>query len=483
MSVGRYDLVNRCGMDTSARRKACADVIGKIKSADIETLRLAFVDQHGILRGKTLMAARAGDLMNAGCAMTSTLLAKDTSHRTVFPVWQSGAGLDLPEMEGAGDFVMLPDPSTFRILPWLESCGWMLCDIFFSNGAPVPFSVRRLLHEADAELGRRNMAFRCGMEAEFHLLKVEEWNKRPEHAGQPGCVPQVSLMTHGFQYLTETRADETEPVTELLRRACGALHLPVRSIECEFGPSQVEFTFEPMGLVDAADAMVLFRSMTKQVCRRQAVHATFMCRPQVPNLFASGWHVHQSLCDVHTNTNLFMPDNDGALVSNTALSYAAGLLAHASEACVFASPTLNGYKRYKAYQLAPDRANWGRDNKGVMIRAIGGSNDPSTRLGNRAAESAANPYLHLAAQVWAGLKGIDEALDPGPPADSPYDTEAPKLPTNLFDAVDALDGSKLFRARMGDVFIDYFVHIKRAEMSRFLSEVTDWEHREYFDVF
>jgi glutamine synthetase len=219
------------------------------------------------------------------------------------------------------------------------------------------------------------------------------------------------------------------------------------------------------------------------VCRRQGLHATFMCRPQVPNLFASGLHIHQSLVDAGSGANLFVPGAGGALLSTHGLNYAGGLLAHAVAASVFAAPTLNGYKRYKSFQLAPDRVNWGRDNKGAMVRAVGGAGDPATRLENRAAEGAANPYLHLAAQVWAGLDGIDEARDPGSPADTPYASDAPMLPTNLMDAVTALDGSTLFRNRFGDQFIDYLLHIKRAEIARFLSEVTDWEQREYFDIF
>jgi glutamine synthetase len=481
--LGREGLAAAAGVDTKDRRAACSQVLEQIETHGLETVRLAFADQHGVLRGKTLMAAQANSFLINGCAMTSTLLAKDTSHRTVFPVWQSGAGLDLPQMEGAADFIMLPDPATFCVLPWVDGCGWMLCDIFFADGAPVPFSSRAKLQDAEAELASRGWSAKFGIEAEFHILKVDNWNKRPEDATWPGAVPDVSLMTQGFQYLTEARADEMEPVTDTLRRACVALGLPVRSVECEFGPSQVEFTFAPMGAVEAADALTLFRSMVKQVCRRQGLHATFMCRPQVPNLFASGLHIHQSLVDTGSGKNLFMPEAQGALLSDVGLHYAGGLLAHAVAASVFAAPTLNGYKRYKSFQLAPDRANWGRDNKGAMVRAVGGAGDPATRLENRAGEGAANPYLHLAAQLWAGLEGIDEARNPGPPADTPYGCDAPMLPTNLMDAVSALDSSQLFRKRFGSQFIDYLVRIKRAEIARFLSEVTDWEQREYFDIF
>jgi glutamine synthetase len=481
--VGREGLAALAGVDDKARRDACLAVLDQIERHSLDTIRVAFADQHGVLRGKTLMAGQAQSLLSHGCAMTSTLLAKDTSHRTVFPVWESGAGLNMPEMEGAGDFIILPDPATFRVLPWVDACGWLLCDLYFADGKPVPFSVRRKLQDAEVELTKRGMAIKFGLEAEFHILKVDNWNMAGEDATWPGAVPDVSVMTQGYQYLTETRTDEMEPITEILRKGCVALGLPVRSIECEFGPSQVEFTFSPMAGVEAADAMTLFRSMVKQVCRRRGLHATFMCRPQVPNLFASGWHVHQSLVDASSGDNLFTPSKHGDLLSPLALNYVAGLLQHASDASVFATPTINGYKRYKAFQLAPDRANWGRDNKGAFARAVGGPGDPATRIENRAAESAANPYLHLAAQIWAGLDGIDNKLDPGTPADTPYEADVPMLPTNLMDAVTALDGSKLFRDKMGNDFVDYLIHIKRTEITRFLSEVTDWEHREYFDVF
>jgi len=481
--VGREGLAALAGMDNADRRQACTRVLEQIENHGLDTVRLAFADQHGVLRGKTLMAAQAASFLANGCAMTSTLLAKDTSHRTVFPVWEAGAGLDITEMEGAGDVLMLPDPETFRVLPWVEGCGWLLCDLYFANGRSVPFCVRQKLQHAEADLAGRDMEIRFGLEAEFHILKVDDWSKRPEDAGQPGAVPDVSLMTQGFQYLTETRADELEPVTEILRKACVAMDLPVRSIECEFGPSQVEFTFAPMSAVAAADATSLFRSMAKQVCRRQGLHATFMCRPQVANLFASGWHVHQSLVSKKSRDNLFIPQSDKDYLSPLGLHYTAGLLANAVAASVFASPTINGYKRYKSYQLAPDRATWARDNKGAMVRAVGGVDDPGTRVENRAAESAANPYLHLAAQIWAGLDGIDNQRDPGSITHTPYQEAATMLPTNLIDAVDALENSQLFRQRFGEEFVDYLVHIKRAEIARFLSEVTDWEHREYFDVF
>ena len=111
-------------------------------------MRFSFADQHGVLRGKTLVAAEAASAMRSGVTMTTTLLAKDTAHRTVFPVFTPGGGFAMAEMQGGGDFVMVADPSTFRILPWANKTGWLLCDIYFTNGKPVPFSTRARCRDA-----------------------------------------------------------------------------------------------------------------------------------------------------------------------------------------------------------------------------------------------------------------------------------------------------------------------------------------------
>src|SRR5690606_41929388 len=122
-------------------------------------------------------------------------------------------------------------------------------------------------------------------------------------------------------------------------------------------------------------------------------------------------------------------------------------------------------------------------NRGAMIRALGGPGDAGTRIENRIGEPAANPYLYVAAQIAAGRDGIARRLDPGAASDTPYDADAPALPRSLMEAVAALRGDQLFAEAFGQPFIDYILTIKEAEIARFLSEVTDWEHREYFELF
>jgi glutamine synthetase len=462
---------------------AAARTLRLVEEQGLEVVRIAFADQHGLLRGKTLIAAETANALHNGCRITSSLFAKDTANRTVFPVWTAGGGVGLEAFEGAGDVLMLPDPSTFRILPWARKTGWLLADVYLPDGRAVPYATRDIYRSGLSRLADAGYEYLAGLEVEFHVFKLETDRIAPEASGQPGIPPPVSILTHGYQYLSELRFDQIEPVAEIIRRDIVALGLPLRSVECEYGPSQCEFTFQALRGLEAADTMVLFRSAVKQICRRHGLHATFMCRPHIPNVMSSGWHLHQSLIDRKSGASAFMANREGELLSEVGRHFLGGLLTHARAASVFTTPTLNGYKRFRSRSLAPDRAVWGHDNRGVMVRVLGGAGDSATRLENRVGEPAANPYLYMVSQVLTGLDGLQRCLDPGPPADAPYDIKAQFLPRSLGEAVAALRGDAFFREKLGAGFVEYLLKIKDAEIDRFHSEVTDWEHREYFEAF
>ena len=484
IGMGRSSFVERHGLWTQQQAEAAQRVLRRAGEAGIQSVRLSFADQHGVLRGKTVVAETLPMALANGCSMTTTLLAKDTSHRTVYPVWSSGGGFNMADMTGASDFIMVPDPTTFRILPWAPHSGWMLCDCYFPDGRPVPFSTRRICTEALQRLEARGYHYLAGLELEFYIYKLDDPRLQSADCTQPPTAPAVSMLARGFQYLTENRYDELDPVMDQLRATLQALDLPVRTMESEYGPSQCELTFGPVVGREAADNVLLARSAIKQVCRRNGLHATFMCRPALANALSSGWHLHQSLLDVHTGDNVFMSRDAAEILAPTGQHFVAGLLEYARESCIFAAPTINGYKRYRPFSLAPKNIVWGRDNRGAMIRVIGGPNDPATHLENRVGESAANPYLYFASQIISGLAGIERGLQPAAAVDTPYAADPRALPDNLVQAAEALRGSELYRRVLGDQFVDYFLTIKDFEIHRFLAdEVTDWEQREYFEVF
>jgi glutamine synthetase len=493
-AMGRVGFIGQHGLWTESQAAAANELTRRLEG--VRTVRVAWADQHGLVRGKALPVDVFRSVLRNGMRANTGPAIMDSGSAIAFNPFMPGGGFGSLQMEGCPDVVCVPDPATFRTLPWAPGTGWVLCDMYFQDGTPFAYSSRRVLREAVAGLDARNLDALIGVELEWHLTKLVDPKLTPESLGAPGAPgepPLVESVTAGYQYQSEINGDLLEPILSVLQEQLLAAGLPLRTIEDEWGPSQMEFTLHPLPALEAADAVLLFRSAVRQFCRRHGYHATFMCRPGLPGFFSSGWHLHQSLVDRVTGANAFAA-TDGSTLTPLGLGYVAGLLEHAREASVFVTPTVNGYKRFQPYSLAPDRAGWGEENRGSMIRIAGGAGDPATHLENRAGEPAANSYLYIASQILAGLDGVDRGLDPGSPTDNPYESEAAALPGSLGEAVDLLDGSSFYREAMGDDFVDYIVGLKRSEVGRFgtavdglsddaLAGVTEWEHREYFGTF
>jgi glutamine synthetase len=466
LDADRGGFVERHGLWDDAAHAAAAQLRRVVDERGIEVVRVVFADQHGVLHGKAFTRDALPGVLRDGCTVPSSLLLKDTSGRSVYPVFSAGGGVGVPGLGGAGDVVLVPDPTTFRVLPWADRTGWVLCDLRFPDGRAVPLCTRGIARRVLGGLADRGHDLVVGVELEFFVSRADD----PEP-----LVP-------GGRLLHEEALDALDDVVGLVRGALDGLGLPLRSIEPEFGAGQLEITLAPRGGLEAADAVVLARTAIRQVCRRAGYRATFMSRP-VGAAVSSGWHLHQSLVERATGANAFVPDGAGPL-SPLGTGWLAGLLRHAPAAAVFTTPTVNGYKRYQRLSLAPDRICWGLDNKGAMVRVVGGAGDPATRLENRSGEPAANPYLYVASQVISGLAGIDGGLDPGPPTDTPYDDDAARrLPADLGEALDALCADAVLAEGLGREVVDWLLALKRAEVLRHRSEVSAWEQREYGELF
>lgn len=482
--MGRSGFIERFGCWSDAQREAAEQVLARVEEQGIHTVRLAMPDLHGIVRAKTVMRQDLAQVFRHGIGATTALYAMDSANNIVLPVFTADGGFGVEHMGGAGDMIYVPDPTTFRVLPWLPGTAWMLGDIWLTIGERVPFDPRRILRQALERLAAAGYHYCAGLEVEFHIFRLVDPLLALADSGPSPAPPVVEAFSHGFQFQSEGHVDEAAGVLELLRENLLALGLPLRTIEDEWGPGQFELTFDPMVGMEAADAMLLFRSATKQLCRRQGLLASFMCKPGLPGVYSSGWHLHQSLLDPATGDNLFAHPEGSDLLSDIGRQAIGGLLEHAAALSVFSNPTVNGYKRLNANPLAPNRALWSYDNKAAYLRLVGGGAEPATHIENRSGEPAANPYLYMASQIEAMLDGLARGLDPGEPRTDPYaQTDKPLLPMSLMEALAAVDGSSLFRRRFGDLFVDYLLKVKRAEVSRFLSHVTDWEHREYFEAF
>jgi glutamine synthetase len=484
-SVGQIGFVANHGLWTDEQQQAARELEERLKTQDVRRVRIAWCDQHGIARGKTLTTPDFLLSLRNGQDFQLATLIMDTTNNVVTPLFSAEGAYGVEEMRGFPDGILVPDPTTFRTLPWSPGTGWVLSDMYFQSGRPVPFCSRQLLKGALATLADRGFDYMAGLEVEFYITKLEDKKLTPEQSGWPPDAPTVSTVAHGFQYLTEIRNDEIDDILVLLQDHLTEIGLPLRSMEDEWGPGQSEFTFDPQLGLEPADTMLLFRTATKQICRRQGLHATFMTKPALPNFFSSGWHLHQSLVARDGERNAFTNrDDDGAPLSELGRYFTGGILEHAAAGSVFSTPTVNGYKRFAPFSFAPDRASWAVENRGAMIRVVGGPNDESTHLENRAGEPCANPYLFMAAQIVAGLDGVDRKLDPGSPDLEPYAADRRLLPAGLDDAVAALDEQgQVFRDAFGSPFVEFMLSIKRHELGRYRAHVTDWEQREYFEVY
>jgi len=490
--------VERHGLYSEEQAQRAAELIRRVEKEDLHLVRLAWVDTHGAVRAKAVAPQAFVEALTKGYNINVATSTLDGSGGRVFKSFTRGGGMGLDEMTGSPNLVIVPDPATFRVLPWAAGVGWILCDEYFGDGKPFHFSTRRLLRTQIRRLNEHGRDCLVGLEVEWYLAKVAEDGLTEEHVGKPGLrgrAIRTVPVEPGYSYHSETNLDLMQPAISELAKCYQALKLPVRSIENEWGPGQLECTFSAEKALKAADDLVLMRAATRQICRRLGLFATFMCRPGLKGYFSSGWHLHQSLISSETGRNLFMPEQDGKVLSALGMAYLGGLLTHTPAATSFATPTVNGYRRYRPNSLAPDRLVWGVDHRGVLFRVLGGAGDAASRIENRGGEPGANPYLYIAAQIAAGLDGIERGIDPGPPETDPYQSDHAALPASLDKAIEATDQSALIRRAFGDVFVDYYVALKRAELARFHGfcekhgvehngeEVTEWEQNEYFDFF
>ncbi|HEX9553972.1 MAG TPA: glutamine synthetase family protein [Streptosporangiaceae bacterium] len=491
--VGQPGFVARYGLYTAEQAAAAEALADQIRTLGLRTVRLIVVDQHGVPRGKALSPDVAIAAMTNGLDFSGAIYSLDSGNQVFVPAFAAGGGFGIDEFTGFPDIVLVPDPATFRILPWADRTGWMLCDTYFSNGQPMPLDGRGLMRRMLGELGEAGYDYLAGIEVEYYIVKVDSDHLTPANAGFTPPAPPVSIWQRGYQYLSEVRLDSVADTLEAIRDGLAAVGLPPRSMEDEWGPGQMEFSFSPIGGLAAADAVVLFRSAVKQICQRRGLLATFMCRPGLPNFFSSGWHLHESLISRQEGTNAFASEDDW--LSATGRRFVAGLLEHSMPMAMFATPTVNGYKRYRPYSFAPDRVCWALENRGALIRVQGAPGDTNSHVEMRMGEPAANPYLYMAANIAAGLDGMRRQLDPPPPVEAdPYTTQNPMLPASLGDAIGALEKDGFFRKAFGETLVDYLLQMKRSEFGRYEAavaenplqegqDVSEWEMREYFEFY
>ncbi|PLT29384.1 glutamine synthetase family protein [Peribacillus deserti] len=436
-------------------------VLDIVNNEKIEFIRVEFLDYAGVTRGRTIRPAQLKDVMEKGVNFSTAIMSFD-----VFDEYIPNPAFGPND----GDFFAVPDPGTFAILPYRKNTARMLCDLVDINGDPwhgCPRSaLKRLLDEVESLLGgKMNMAF----EQEAYLLKEVDGELVP--ADNSHC-----FSTEG--------ADIQEDFIQAFVYSLEAMGVQTEQISSEYGPGQLEINLKYTNALKAADDQVTFMHLYKQIARDKGMVGTLMPKP-FQHLSGSGLHVHISLYD-EGGENLFEDTTDqrGLDMSEKAYHFIGGLLKHGSSMIAIGAPSINSYKRMQPGSWAPAHICYGSGNRSVLVRIP--EKRRTRRFEYRGADGTANPYLLAACLVAAGLRGIQNTIDPGEPVD--FDVSQASefqlkerginwVPKSLTEAIDSLAQDSVLAETIGRTIWEEFIKIKRTEWDKYSRYVSDWERK------
>ena len=431
----------------------------------VDTVLVGITDMQGRLQGKRCHARYfLEEVIGHNTEACNYLLAVDVDMNTVDGYAMSSWDL------GYGDFVLRPDLSTLRLVPWLEGTALVQCDIEWHDGTPVVASPRQVLRRQLDRLAERGLVACAGTELELIIFRdtyEEAWRKR-----YTGLEP-------ANQYNVDYSLMGTARVEHLLRRIrnemTGAgLYVESAKGECNLG--QHEIAFRWADALKTCDDHVLYKTGAKEIASQEGMSLTFMAKYDERE--GNSCHIHLSFRSTDGEPVLAGDGPNG--FSPMMEHYVAGQLACLEELTLFLAPNINSYKRFVAGSFAPTAIAWGRDNRSCALRVVG--HGPSLRAENRVPGGDVNPYLALAALIAAGLHGMDHELPLEPELKgSAYEADKPRVPATLRDAAALFATSEVARAAFGDEVIDHYGNNARVEIAAFDAAITDWERIRNFE--
>jgi len=393
-----------------------------------------------------------------------------------------GMGFDGSSVEGfaridESDMMALPDPATFRILPWSQpQCpvARMFCDIMRPGGQPFEGDPRYVLKRNLARATELGYVFNVGPELEYFYFRNAEGTHTLDEGGYFDLTP--------LDVASDLRLQTVDALEQM--------GIAVQTSHHEVATSQHEIDLSYCDALTMADGVMTCRLVVKEIAQKHGVYATFMPKP----IFAvngSGMHVHQSL--FAGANNAFFDGNDPDYLSKVARRYIAGLLKHAPEITSVVSQWLNSYKRLVAGYEAPVYISWARRNRSDMVRVpdyqLG--KEKATRVEFRVPDPACNPYLAFSVMLAAGLEGIEREYQLADPSgknvfemstDEREKRGIGTLPMNLSDAIAVTEKSELVRRALGDHLFDSFIRNKKIEWEQYRIQVTEYELKRYLPV-
>jgi glutamine synthetase len=432
-----------------------------VEDGSIDTVLLAIADMQGRLQGKRLVARYFVDEVLAhGAEACNYLLAVDVEMNTV-----SGYAMSSWE-RGYGDFVMRPDLSTLRPLPWLPGTALCMADLAWGDGSDVVASPRQILRRQLGRLAERGWMANAATELEFIVFR--DTYEEAFHKGYRGLEP-ANLYNVDYSLLGTARI---EPLIRRIRNSMAGAGMAVENSKGECNDGQHEVNFHYCDALRTADEHTIYKNGAKEIAAQEGMSITFMAKFNERE--GSSCHIHLSIADLAVGDSAFAADRQ--LFER----FLAGQLACLRELTMLFAPNINSYKRYAAGSFAPTAVAWGNDNRTCSLRVVG--HGQALRLENRMAGADVNPFLALSAMIAAGLHGIDSGLALEPPLDgNAYVAQKPHVPGALRAARDLFAGSAVAREAFGADVVDHYVNNADVELAAFESAITDWERVRGFE--
>ncbi|MBX6320511.1 MAG: glutamine synthetase [Rhodospirillaceae bacterium] len=433
----------------------------------IDTVLACAVDMQGRLFGKRFLAQYFVDSAYEETHGCNYLLTVDIDMEPV-PGYKAASW-----SKGYGDFVMKPDLSSIRPVPWLEKTALVLCDVLdHHDHADLPHSPRAILKRQVKRLQERGYRAYFASELEFYLFSETYESARAKRwQGLATASPYIG----DYQIAITTKE---EGYMRRLRNDMQAAGIPVECSKGEWGPGQEEINIRYAEALEMADRHVFLKNGAKEVAEIEGKAVSFMAKYDY-RLAGSSCHVHNSLWSADGRTALFFDKDAPWGLSVLGRQWAAGQLKYAREFTWFLAPYVNSYKRFQAGTFAPTKIMWSVDNRTAGFRLCG-EGTRAIRMECRIGGADLNPYLAFAALIAAGLAGIDEKLELEEPfvGDAYQAAELPEIPKTLRDAIAAMEGSAMLKEAFGAEVVEHYVHTARWEQFEYDRRITDWElHR------
>jgi glutamine synthetase len=440
--------------DTDAKER----VLKIVQEQDVKFVEMQFSDILGTVKSVSIPTESLEDAMEGGVSIDgSSILGYATAEES--------------------DLKGMPILESLQIYPW--TCGTesktarLLCKIYDHNGNRFEGDPRYALERVAKRAEEMGYVFNVGPELEFFLMRREDIDNgilRPSDKGR---------------YFDLMPVDRGEGVRKQIMTNFNRMGFRIEASHHEVAPGQQEIKLRYGDALTVADRVMDMKFGVRTIARLNDLHATFIPKP-FRDENGNAMHVHQSLATINGENAFDDPDGEYGL-SNIALMYIGGLMAHAKETCGILASHINSYKRLIPGYEAPCQISWAHRSRSALLRVPSGRGR-GTRVEHRNPDPAGNPYLQFAAMLAAGLDGIEKGVIPPEPLDkdvysmSKMEREQiglESLPDNLGEALDHMAGSNFMRDTLGEHILEHYIYIKRKEWIEYTRQVTPWELERY----